>query len=236
MKKIVHRADSRGKADFGWLKANYYFSFANYYDPSRIHFGMLRVVNDDYVDGGMGFSPHPHNDMEIITIPHSGKIAHKDSTGANGIISAGEVQVMSAGSGVTHSEFNASEKDPLTLFQIWIFPNARGLQPRYDQKKFDESGRKDEFQLLVSNDGRNNSLMIHQDAFLSMIELRSGERRRYSNYMDKNGVYLIVVEGSIQLDGELLVKRDAIGISEAKEFEFESSSDCKLLFIEVPMN
>jgi redox-sensitive bicupin YhaK (pirin superfamily) len=236
MNTIIHRAPTRGKADFGWLKANYYFSFANYYDPSRIHFGMLRVVNDDYVDGGMGFSPHPHNDMEIITIPHSGSIAHKDSSGGQGVITAGEVQVMSAGSGVTHSEFNGSKTEPLTLFQIWIFPNAKGLKPRYDQKKFDVEKRKNNFQLLVSNDGRNDSLMINQDAFLSMIELEAGEAKTYKNYLSKNGVYLIVVEGEITLSGEKLKRRDAIGITEAEEFHFETISKCKLLFIEVPMN
>lgn len=236
MIKIVHRADTRGKADFGWLKANYYFSFANYYEPSRIHFGMLRVVNDDYVDGGMGFSPHPHNDMEIITIPHSGSIAHKDSSGGQGVITAGEVQVMSAGSGVTHSEFNGSKTEPLTLFQIWIFPNAKGLTPRYDQKKFDVESRKNNFQLLVSNDGRNDSLMINQNAFLSMIELEKGETKNYKNFIAKNGVYLIVVDGEITIEGETLKKRDAIGISEADEFNIETNSACKLLVIEVPMN
>ncbi len=236
MKSVIHRAEKRGKADFGWLKANYYFSFANYYDPSRIHFGMLRVVNDDYVDGGMGFSPHPHNDMEIITIPHSGSIAHKDSSGGQGVITAGEVQVMSAGSGVTHSEFNGSKTESLTLFQIWIFPNAKGLKPRYDQKKFDVEKRKNNFQLLVSNDGRNDSLMINQDAFLSMIELEKGETKEYLNFIAKNGVYLIVVEGEILISGEALNKRDAIGISGINKFTFETKSKCKLLFIEVPMN
>ena len=236
MKSVIHRAEKRGKADFGWLKANYYFSFANYYDPSRIHFGMLRVVNDDYVDGGMGFSPHPHNDMEIITIPHSGSIAHKDSSGGQGVITAGEVQVMSAGSGVTHSEFNGSKTESLTLFQIWIFPNAKGLKPRYDQKKFDVEKRKNNFQLLVSNDGRNDSLMINQDAFLSMIELEKGETKEYLNFIAKNGVYLIVVEGEILISGEALNKRDAIGISGINKFTFETKSKCKLLFIEVQMN
>jgi redox-sensitive bicupin YhaK (pirin superfamily) len=236
MKSVIHRAATRGKADFGWLKANYYFSFANYYDPSRIHFGMLRVVNDDYVDGGMGFSPHPHNDMEIITIPHSGSIAHKDSSGGQGVITAGEVQVMSAGSGVTHSEFNGSKTESLTLFQIWIFPNAKGLKPRYDQKKFDVEKRKNNFQLLVSNDGRNDSLMINQDAFLSMIELEKGETKEYLNFIAKNGVYLIVIDGEILISGEPLTKRDAIGISGINKFTFEAKSKCKLLFIEVPMN
>jgi len=236
MNTIIHRAATRGKADFGWLKANYYFSFANYYEPSRIHFGMLRVVNDDYVDGGMGFSPHPHNDMEIITIPLSGSVAHKDSSGGQGVITAGEVQVMSAGSGVTHSEFNGSKTEPLTLFQIWIFPNAKGLKPRYDQKKFEEAGRKNNFQLLVSNDGRNDSLMINQDAFLSMIELEKGEIKNYKNFNSKNGIYLIVVEGEITIEGEKLNKRDAIGISDTEDFNFETNSNCKLLFIEVPMN
>lgn len=236
MKTIIHKAETRGKADYGWLKANYYFSFANYYEPSRIHFGLLRVVNDDHVDGGMGFSPHPHNDMEIITIPQSGSVAHKDSSGGQGVITSGEVQVMSAGSGVTHSEYNGSKTEALKLFQIWIFPNAKGLKPRYDQKKFDEAGRKGNFQLLVSNDGRNGSLMINQDAFLSMIDLEKGETKNYKNYLPKNGVYLIVVEGEISLNGEKLKKRDAIGISGTDEFDIETISACKLLLIEVPMN
>lgn len=236
MKTIVHRAETRGKADFGWLKANYYFSFANYYDPSRIHFGMLRVVNDDYVEGGMGFSPHPHNDMEIITIPHSGKLAHKDSTGGEGIITAGEVQVMSAGTGVTHSEFNGSKTESLTLFQIWIFPRAKGFVPRYDQKKFDVAERKNNLQLLVSNDSRNGSLMINQDAFLSMIELDEAKEFKYENYFSGNGVYLIVIDGEIKMDKEVLHKRDAIGISETNEFTLKTNKNSKLLFIEIPMN
>jgi len=236
MKKTIHKADSRGRADFGWLKANYYFSFANYYDPSRIHFGMLRVVNDDYVEGGMGFSPHPHNDMEIITIPHTGMLAHKDSTGGQGLITAGEVQVMSAGTGVTHSEFNGSKTEPLTLFQIWIFPRAKGFKPRYDQKKFEAEERKGKLQLLVSNDGRNESLMIHQDAFLSMIELDAGKEFTYNNYHQGNGIYLIVVDGKITIDGNELAKRDAIGISETDSFILKTNSDSKILFIEIPMN
>lgn len=235
MEKIIYKANTRGKANFGWLRANYSFSFANYYNPDRIHFGMLRVLNDDEIDGGMGFSPHPHNDMEIITIPLEGKLAHKDSTGGVGEIKAGEVQVMSAGTGVTHSEYNGSHNELLRLFQIWIFPKQHHVQPRYDQKKFEESGRINKFQLVVSNDGRNDSLMIHQDAFLSLGNFEKGTNISYSNFKNENGVFLMVIDGKINIDAEVLTKRDAIGITNSEKIDINIVEDSQLLIIEVPL-
>lgn len=235
MEKIIYKANTRGTANFGWLRANYSFSFANYYNPERIHFGMLRVLNDDEIDGGMGFSPHPHKDMEIITIPLEGKLAHKDSTGGEGLIEAGEIQVMSAGTGVTHSEYNGSPKDLLKLFQIWIFPNQHHLAPRYDQKKFEESGRQNQFQLVVSNDGRKDSLMINQNAFISLGNFERGKNISYSNFSSGNAMFIMVIDGKIKIDDETLSKRDAIGITEIDSIEIAIEENSQLLIIEVPL-
>lgn len=235
MEKIIYKANTRGTANFGWLRANYSFSFANYYNPERIHFGMLRVLNDDEVDGGMGFSPHPHKDMEIITIPLEGKLAHKDSTGGAGVIEAGEVQVMSAGTGVTHSEYNGSPNELLRLFQIWIFPKEHHVQPRYDQKKFDLEGRNNKFQLVVSNDGRSDSLMIHQDAFLSLGNFTKAQKINYSPYKKENGIFLMIIDGKVKIENEILTKRDAVGITNAEKIEFSFIEDTQLLIIEVPL-
>ncbi|MDO9594789.1 MAG: pirin family protein, partial [Lutibacter sp.] len=173
MKKIIYKSANRGKANYGWLDANYSFSFANYYDPEKVNFGALRVLNNDTIQGGMGFGAHPHDNMEIITIPLTGALKHKDSMGNKWIaIEAGEVQVMSAGSGLQHSEMNNSPNEEIELFQIWIFPDKNGVEPRYDQQKFDASERKNKLQILVSSmDGDvKNSLKIHQDALISRID------------------------------------------------------------------
>jgi quercetin 2,3-dioxygenase len=231
MKTKINKAAGRGKADYGWLKANYFFSFANYYNPQRMGFGALRVINDDHVAAGAGFPEHPHNNMEIITIPLEGSIAHKDSTGGNGLITVGEVQVMSAGKGIFHSEYNGSKTEDLKLFQIWIEPNAENVKPRYDQKKFDLTDGK--FNLLVSPDGRDGSMQIHQNAFLSRGSFEGG-KIEYNLYDKTNLVYLVNINGSFKINNEELTQRDSIEIAETNQFEIEVLTKSDILIIEVP--
>lgn len=236
MKTIVHKADTRGHADHGWLHANHSFSFANYHDESRIHFGMLRVLNDDTVAAGMGFGMHPHDNMEIVTIPLSGALEHKDSMGSHGIIKAGDVQIMSAGTGVFHSEFNASKSEEVKLFQVWVFPNKKNVQPRYDQKTFDSKDRVNKFQTIVSPEKNNGALWLHQEVWFSLADISAGNELNYSINRTGNGVYLMLIEGEAEVAGEKLTKRDAIGISEAKDFSISALTDSKVLVIDVPMN
>ncbi len=237
MNTIIHKASQRGFADHGWLKAAHSFSFANYFDNEKIHFGKLRVLNDDLISPARGFDLHPHQDMEIITIPLSGALRHTDNMGNEEIISTGEVQVMSAGTGIWHSEFNASKTDDLSLFQIWIFTNKKGLKPGYNQKKFDETERVGKWQLLVSPNGQNNALSINQSAYISIIEFSSENSTIYHLNEQGNGVYFMLIEGEAEITGNTLQKRDAIGvwnIIDSIEINFTRSS--KLLTIEVPMN
>jgi len=238
MKKIIYKAADRGKANYGWLEANYSFSFANYYDPEKVNFGALRVLNNDTIQGGMGFGTHPHDNMEIITIPLKGSLKHKDSMGNKWIaIETGEVQVMSAGSGLQHSEMNNSPSEEVNLFQIWIFPDKNDVEPRYGQQKFDPSERKNKLQILVSSiDGDlKDTLKIHQDALISRIDLDENTEFAYNIKSENHGLYVMVVEGEINIDDEILGKRDAIGISETKSVNIKAKSASELLFIEVPM-
>jgi redox-sensitive bicupin YhaK (pirin superfamily) len=236
MKKLIHKASGRGHANHGWLDAHHSFSFASWYDPSRIHFGMLRVLNDDIVSAGEGFGMHPHNDMEIITIILKGALQHKDNMGNGSVIKPGDVQVMSAGAGVMHSEFNPSSTEPVNLFQLWIFPKENGVKPRYDQKTFDPSLRKNTIQTVASGFRKNGELYIHQDAAISLASVESGHATTYDLSRKGNGAYIMVVEGSVEIDGELLSKRDAIGISETETIEIKAKNDSEILIIDVPMN
>ena len=231
----LYKASERGTADYGWLKPNYYFSFAQYYDPENIHFGLLRVLNDDFIDGGGGFPTHPHDNMEIVTIPFTGALQHKDSTGGQGVIKAGDVQIMSAGSGVQHSEFNASQTDPVTLFQIWVFPKERNITPRYDQRTFDVNERVNKWQTVVSPVEADNALWINQNAKFSLTKLEAGKSLTYTNAFANNGVFLVNINGNAAVDGVTLGKRDAVGISEAESFTVTATEDTELLAIEVPM-
>jgi hypothetical protein len=238
MKKIIYKAADRGKANYGWLEANYSFSFANYYDPEKVNFGALRVLNNDTIQGGMGFGTHPHDNMEIITIPLKGSLKHKDSMGNKWIaIETGEVQVMSAGSGLQHSEMNNSPSEDINLFQIWIFPDKNDVEPRYDQQKFDPSERKNKLQFLVSSidDEVKDTLKIHQDALISRIDLDENSAFSYALKSENHGLYVMVVEGEISIDNEILGKRDAMGISETKSVNIKAKSASELLFIEVPI-
>ena len=236
MKAVLFKATDRGSADYGWLKPNYYFSFAQYHNPEKVHFGLLRVLNDDFVAGGGGFPTHPHDNMEIVTIPFSGALQHKDSTGGNGVIKAGDIQIMSAGSGVQHSEFNASATDPVTLFQVWVFPKERNIKPRYDQRNFDTNDRQNKWQTVVSPLDSDQALWINQDARFALTNLDAGKEISYSTAFKGNGVFLVVINGSVQVDGKQLNKRDALGIAESDSFSIAASADAELLAIEIPMN
>lgn len=236
MKTILHKSEDRGYADHSWLKAAHSFSFANYYDSEKVNFGKLRVLNDDIVAPGKGFDLHPHKDMEIITIPLSGSLRHKDNMGNQEIISAGEVQVMSAGFGIWHSEYNASATEELNLFQIWIITNRTGHNPRYNQKFFDSSERTDKWQLLVSPNGREDSLWINQNAFISVFDSNIADSAVYKLNDQSNGVYFMLTEGEVKINEQVLKTRDAIGVwDNAEPLEISFQQPSKILAIEVPM-
>ena len=235
MHTIIQRANERGSADYGWLKPNYYFSFSNYYNPSKIHFGALRVLNDDFIMGGGAFPTHPHDNMEIITIPLTGAIVHKDNTGGHGLIKAGDIQIMSAGSGIQHSEANASATEPLTLFQVWLFPKVKNITPRYDQRSFDIKDRINKWQIVVSPKEEDDALWINQDARFALTKLDAGKSIEYSNGFKDNAVFLVVINGSIEINEHVLNTRDAIGISKSNFFSIKSVTEAELLAIEVPM-
>ena len=234
MKTVFHAANSRGHADHGWLNAKHSFSFASWHNPERIHFGMLRVLNDDIVAGGMGFGKHPHDNMEIITIPLAGSIQHEDSMGFSEVIHAGEVQVLSAGTGIYHSEYNPSPDQELNLFQIWIFTKQKQVEPRYAQRKYELN--EDTFTELVGPEESGISTWIHQDAWLSMGAFKAGSSQEYQLKKQGNGIYLMLVEGQIKIGDQLLTQRDAIGISQTNQIQIEIEANAKILVIEVPMN
>ena len=236
MKSILFKASDRGSADYGWLKPNYYFSFAQYHDTAKVHFGLLRVLNDDFIAGGGSFPTHPHDNMEIVTIPFTGAIKHKDSTGGQGIIKAGDIQIMSAGTGVQHSEANASATEPVTLFQVWVFPKERNITPRYDQKTFDINERVNKWQTVVSPIDADNALWINQDARFALTNLDTGKEINYTNTFAGNGVFLVVINGSVKINDQQLNKRDALGIYETTDFTITANEDAELLAIEIPMN
>ncbi len=235
MNTILHKADSRGKAFHGWLESYHTFSFANYYNPERMHFGALRVINDDVIAPSMGFGTHPHRDMEIISVPISGSLRHKDTLGNEYAIKKGEIQTMSAGHGIYHSEYNNSDKEEANFLQIWVLPKKLGIDPSYSQKEFKEAERKNKFQLVVSPDGRDNSASINQDAFFSLSNVEKGTQIEYKKYLDKNGVYLFVIDGSLKVGDTLLEKRDGIGIEAVDSITLEALEDVELLLMEVPM-
>ncbi len=236
MKTIVHRAGSRGHANHGWLQTWHTFSFANYYNPDRVHFGALRVLNDDIIQPAMGFGTHPHDNMEIITIIIKGALEHKDSMGNGSLIREGEVQVMSAGSGVYHSEFNPSGSEEVNLLQIWVFPDTQNVEPRYDQALFQEETMNGKWKNIVSPDGNDGSLWIHQQAWFSLGEFAGNEKVVYRLHKPENGLYLFVIEGEVDIAGQRLDRRDGIGIFDPdQEISIFSREKAKLLVIEVPV-
>jgi hypothetical protein len=236
MQKWMLRADSRGKADHGWLKSKHSFSFASWYHPDFLQFGALRVLNDDWVAPGMGFSTHPHRDMEIISIPLEGSMRHKDSLGHTEVLHTGEVQVMSAGTGIAHSEMNNSMKDPLSFLQIWILPRTHGVEPRYENVRLEEAKMKNALLQILSPFPEDDGAWIHQDAWMYLTRMEAEQAMDYHLHVDSHGVFVMVIEGSITIEGEILNERDALALSETKKVAFFAEREAFVLLIEVPLN
>jgi quercetin 2,3-dioxygenase len=235
MKKVITRANERGVANHGWLKPAHYFSFGGWQNPNKIHFGALRVLNDDWIAGGGAFPTHPHDNMEIVTIPFTGALKHKDSTGGAGIIQAGDVQIMSAGTGVQHSEANESATEPVTLFQLWVFPKEKNIAPRYDQRTFDIKEREGKWQVVVSPLEKDNALWINQDARFALINEKAEQHINYNIEFLGNGVFIVVIKGVIEIDGEIFNAKDAVGIWATDKIDIKIIEDADLLAVEVPM-
>jgi hypothetical protein len=233
---IYHQADSRGHADHGWLKSRHTFSFANYYNPERMHFGVLRVLNDDIVAPSMGFGTHAHDNMEIISIPLKGDLRHRDSMGNEAIIRQGDIQVMSAGSGITHSEFNHKKNENVEFLQIWIFPNQRNVSPRYDQITLNNRDRKNKLQQILSPYPEDEGVWIHQDAWFFMVNLDGGASATHAIKRDGNGVYIFVINGTFEINGQVINARDGYGVWNAKDITINSLKDnSEILLMDVPM-
>ena len=232
---VLHKANTRGNANHGWLNAYHSFSFASWYNAERVQFGALRVLNDDTIAAGMGFGTHPHDNMEIITIPLEGDLAHKDSMGNAATIKTGDVQVMSAGSGIQHSEFNPNKDLPTKLFQIWLFPKTRNVEPRYQQITLDKSLEKNAFAQILSPNENDEGVWIHQDAWFYLSDFDKDFSKKLSLKKEGNGFYIMNIEGEIEVNGEVLEKRDAIGIWETKELEIKANTNAKFLIMEIPM-
>ena len=230
---ILHKANTRGEANHGWLHSFHTFSFAGYRNDERNNFGNLRVLNDDTVAAGMGFGAHPHDNMEIISIPLSGDLAHKDSIGSQEIIKQGDIQVMSAGTGITHSEYNSSTENEVKFLQIWVFPNKFEVEPRYDQMTFPDV--RNELVQIISPNQDDAGLWIHQDAWFHLGKVDAGFETNYEIKNPENGLYIFIIEGDVLIDGNELNRRDAIGITEAKSIEIKANSNAEILLMEVPM-
>lgn len=237
MKTIYHEAASRGHANHGWLNTHHTFSFANYFNPERMNFGVLRVLNDDTIDGGTGFGTHPHDNMEIISIPLEGDLEHKDSMGNTAVIKQGDIQVMSAGTGVFHSEYNANKDKPGSFLQIWVFPNKKNVSPRYDQISLKNEDLKNQFHQILSPNQEDEGVWIHQNAWFHMGEFENEKTSTYKLKDNTNGVYVFVIEGAIKIGEQTLNKRDGFGIYETDAFNITSIKDnSKILLMEVPMS
>jgi len=236
MKSILHKANTRGHANHGWLDSYHTFSFAGYHDPARVHFGALRVLNDDTVAGGRGVGAHPHENMEIISIPTVGELEHKDNMGTKQVISQGDVQVMSAGTGIQHAEKNKNDDKEVKFFQIWVFPKTKNVEPRYDQKSFSDDDKHNKLLTVVSPIGTNDGgVQIHQDAWFSLGKLDKNFTTAYQLKNKSNGVYAFVIEGDVTINGEKLNRRDGLGITDAAELKINADSNAELLLMEVPV-
>lgn len=237
---VLHKSATRGRANHGWLDARHSFSFAGYYNPERMHFGVLRVLNDDIVAPAMGFGTHPHDNMEIITIPLRGALRHRDSMGNEAVIEQNEVQIMSAGTGIQHSEFNASREHDINLLQIWLFPKYKNVTPRYAQRAFRPEDRVNMLQTVVaplgSEDEKAEAIGIHQDAWFSLGTLKEGIEKTYSLKKEGNGVYIFVIEGSVTVNEQPLSKRDALGLWDIESVSIKADSDAEILIMDVPMD
>jgi quercetin 2,3-dioxygenase len=234
-KNIVFKSENRGHANHGWLDAHHSFSFANFYNPKMMGFGVLRVLNDDVIAGGMGFGRHPHDNMEIITIPLEGALEHQDSMGNTAVIYRDEVQIMSAGTGVFHSEKNKNADEPLKLLQIWLYPKERDIEPRYDQKKFLPEDRINKLQQVVAPNGAGGGVHINQDAWFLLGNLKKDFKIGYAVQKVGNGVYAFVISGEVVINGNTLLQRDALGIWETEKLDIKASSDCEILLMDIPM-
>lgn len=232
----LHKANTRGHANHGWLNSHHTFSFANYHNPERMNFGVLRVLNDDTVAGGKGFGNHPHDNMEIISIPLSGNLMHQDNIGTKTIIKAGDIQVMSAGTGVIHSEFNADETEEVHFLQIWLFPNKKNVIPRYQQISLNIADRHNRLQQVLSPNAEDERVWIHQDAWFSMANLDAGFETTYLLNRKENGVYVFVLKGDVTVEGQPLNGRDGLGIVDSESIRIQADSETEFLLMEVPMN
>ena len=236
MKTEIHKAKSRGHANHGWLNSHHSFSFANYHNPERMHFGALRVLNDDQVDAGKGFETHRHENMEIISIPLEGDLEHKDSMGNIAIIKQGDVQVMSAGTGIYHSEFNKNHDKDVKFLQIWVFPNKNNLEPRYDQISLREIEKDNEFYQILSPNKDDQGVWMYQDAWFSLGKFTKGNSDQYKIQKEGNGVYVFILEGEVEINGEQLSKRDGMGIWDTEIINLTATDKARVLLMEVPMN
>ncbi|QGY42658.1 pirin family protein [Maribellus comscasis] len=236
MKTILHQSETRGHANHGWLDSHHTFSFANYYNPERMHFGVLRVLNDDRVAPGRGFGTHPHDNMEIISIPLEGDLEHKDSMGNKAVIKEGDVQVMSAGTGVFHSEYNKNTDKEVKFLQIWVFPNAKNLTPRYDQISIRDVKKENAFYQVLSPNKEDQGVWIHQNAWFHLGKFEAGKSETYQLKDANNGVYAFVLDGEVEIAGQKLNKRDGFGIWDTTNFQFKSIENSRVLLMEIPMN
>ncbi|HEX5170387.1 MAG TPA: pirin family protein [Cyclobacteriaceae bacterium] len=235
MKTVLHKAETRGHANHGWLDSHHTFSFAHYYDPARMHFGVLRVLNDDRVERGMGFGEHPHDNMEIISIPLSGDLEHKDSMGNKGVIRQNDVQIMSAGTGIRHSEYNANKDQKVNFLQIWVFPKVKNIEPNYDQKTFSPEGRINKFQEIVTPVKQSDGVWINQDAWFHLANLKKDFKTTYNVKLKTNGVYAFVIAGDVTINGQPLNKRDGLGVWDVDKLDILANSDAEILLMEIPM-
>jgi len=235
MKKVSHKSDTRGHANHGWLESFHSFSFANYYNPNKMNFGLLRVLNDDSVAAGRGFGAHPHDNMEIISIPLEGDLEHQDNMGNKTVIKSNDVQIMSAGTGVVHSEYNHSREDAVKFLQIWVFPKERNIKPRYAQKTFEPSDRENKLQVVVSPE-HEEAVWINQDAYFSLGKFEAGKTVDYEIQKNGNGAYIFVLDGKVEVDGEVYDKRDAVGVWDTDKVNIKAAENANFLVIDVPMN
>lgn len=234
---VLHKSESRGKADHGWLKSHHSFSFANYYNPERMHFGVLRVLNDDSVASGMGFGTHPHDNMEIISIPLEGDLEHKDSMGNVTVIREGDIQIMSAGTGITHSEYNKNKDRDVKFLQIWLFPNQKNVTPRYDQITLGKSDNRNQLQQILSPNPKDEGVWIHQNAWFHLGKFDNGVNTRYALKEKSNGVYVFVIKGDWKINDQMVNSRDGYGVWNVDGIDILSlSDDAEILIMEVPMS
>ena len=235
MNTVLHKAATRGHANHGWLNSHHSFSFANYHNPERMHFGVLRVLNDDTVSAARGFGTHPHDNMEIISIPLEGDLEHKDSMGNVAVIREGDVQVLSAGTGIYHSEYNKNEDQEVKFLQIWIYPNKKAVEPRYDQISTKDIAKQNEFYQVLSPNPNDDGVWIHQDAWFHIGHFDDGVQSNYQLKKSGNGVYAFVLEGEVEIDGQALERRDGFGIWNTNSISVKSKGKSKVLLMEVPM-